>query len=300
MTTLDRYMESDPQFFLSANERDRRRAEKIDALSSRVGKVLLGKQRPSMIIGHPIERPRVIDEEQIQRLGEYLGKSKYPVLDHITSYPAPYPVNWETIQAYTMGGNARFGKEKGVRLNKPETREQWQEERNRKIRQTQHIADKVQTQFRTGLRIAQIRRKALSSVQDSVREGLSLNRSAAYYASEAIEDLGITMRYDPTKDVRNKSKRKDNPLPLPPEFSGMPMRLEHIGAYATDEDPEFLQESPNLLRLVQIEQGRRKDFWQEYYDLSINEDRDRRTTEIKWMDLEVVNLINSFQFIPQE
>lgn len=265
-------LEQEGELFSSPDARDARRQTQLSALAINFWDKPRGKRRPTLVEA-PTSKPDRMPNHSIVQLGKLLKLEKTPVLDKITEFPTPTPRTWDAVERYIMGANTRV-------IEKGENVEERRAIRSGLRRQTQHVADKVQRDFRTGWQIARLRRAALSSVQDSVRNNSPILTEASLIASDAIEDLGVTLRDHPvTKKM--------------PETTNMPIALEHLGVYAVD-DPEVLREQPLVLRLVQIEQAKREEFWGEYYYLTLENDRDRRTVADKEQDQAIGDLIGRF------
>lgn len=243
-----------------------RRADKLGLLPVPT-KPLRGKRRVSSEFANPNVEPTLLPNSVVIRLGKLL-KGERPLADEITKYGAPNP-DPKAIGAYVMGANGR---------NRLTGRTA--EERAILFRQTQHVADKLQRELRTKVDTARIYRGALSSIRTSVEAQAELNPVAALYASAALEDFGICLRERPDVIARTG-------------FTGdIAGTIEHMGVYAI-EHPEYLGRQPDTLKLVQIEQAKREDFWGERLDVSTAM-RDRSTAEDREAHEAVNLLIASF------
>jgi hypothetical protein len=146
------------------------------------------------------------------------------------------------------------------------------------MRQTQHIADQLHHVARTQLQLASIRRAALSAAQRSFRTVRPLSDEAALWAAEAIEDFGQCLKARP--DITDRlGYDKD-----------IATEITHVGLYGSYE-PHSVLANGDLLRLVQIEQAKREEFWGARYDGYVEVDRDRTTVVDHQRSLEVEQLI---------
>lgn len=295
MAVSDRFTDDEQSAFMeSPDVRNARRQAQLGELAVVAGQKFRGKRRPSLFEGSEIPRPDPIPDVSVHQLNALLRASSrhnMPLKDEIIAYPK-VSADWDSIERYiTHAGSAstriKQAKEaaQGALLpvdSRPMTAEQKRDERNKKQRKSQHIADKVQRDFRTGLTSAVIRRAVLGSIQESIREELPFNRSAAYFASDAIEDLGFCLEGEAA--ILGKM----------PSGASMPRLLRHLGEYSAD-DPEALRPYGDVLQLAQEEQVRRAEFWGTRLDTMLEHDRDRRTNDDLASEAHVERLIASFR-----
>lgn len=295
MAVSDRLGDDEQRAFMeSPDVRDARRQARLGELAIEVGQNFRGKRRPALFEGTDIPRPDPISEVSLRQLGALLKTSSrhnLPLKDEITAYPK-VGADWDSIERYITYAGSKQAYEKRRReeaqgtlpisVEHTLTKEERGDKTNAKRRQSQHVADKIQRDFRTGLTTAVIRRAALSSVQDSIRQDLPISLPAAHFAADAIEDFG------------NCLAKETELLGKMPGGEDMPRLLRHLGEYSAD-NPGILLEHDDVLQLVGDEQGRRAEFWGGRLESMLEYDKDRRTSEELLAEEHVEQLIASFE-----
>lgn len=225
--------------------RDLRRAQRIGERSLASIHDLRGRRRSE--VGSTDQLPLYdseIDSTRIQALGKYL-KGKQPIFDKFTDHYRVKPTK-DSIERYVSGANANR------HVTRADDHEKQREIFRSMQRQTQHTADLLQQNVFDDLNVARLRRASLKALQHQVRNGLPLDPDAALEAADAILDFGqgLSANKDALRDIHDE---------------GLGEEIAAIGTQAID-DPEILRQNPDLLRLTQIEQAARADYWQTLYE----------------------------------
>lgn len=289
--------EEQEQLLESPDARSERLAEYLGSLKPPT-EPLQGKTRETLFDSE-MPAPDEIPEVGIIELGRALAERPDPILNKFTRYSTPKPAHdWQAIERYIVfAGSKQERRKLAQTIDQPQldtmnqegaTEEQKQQKKFALRRRPHNIADKVQRGFRVGVQLARLRRAALSSVQRSVREGTPLNPTAANWAADAIEEFGFSLRdtieAESSSDFGSRLRAHDS----------VAADLEAIGVYSS-KNPELLRRQPNVLRLVQIEQAKRVDFWGGYLDVMLAHDRDRSTRAEKEASESIEQMITELQ-----
>lgn len=235
----------------SAEAREARREARLADLPTPDPDDLRGRVRESMI-DDPEAAPPTIAPFVIVALGKRLDHRKLPLFDQFT---ASYHFSAsEDYQRY-VAAPPRRNKDKTERPAVDPTRDE---------RQVTHVADRVQGEIRTNLRVAHERLAGLRATRRAVKAGQLLLPNAAVSAADAIEDMAFGLRENPGV------------------FRGIPYAgaldrdMEHVGKHA-GLHPEDLYDLDLLMKFTVREQLKRRGYWQNVLKRVLSADIDRRT-----------------------
>lgn len=210
----------------------------------------------------PFQFADTMPTETVTRLAQVI-QPKQPLFDKFTNHHQVRPAKW-SIDEYVMAGN----KNRKVKLHAVPAGER-SLVKNDMRRQTQDIADKLQQAIFDDRNTARLRRYSLRTTRYLISRGLPLDAEAAKLAADAIEDFGQCLQAKSNNWVLRTVRDED-----------LGVQVVHIGHRAV-EDPEILRQNPALLKLVQLEQKARDEFWSPRYEATQEHLGDRLTKQDK-------------------
>lgn len=237
------------ELLVSSEARTKRAAQKLGDLSLGFGKKLRGRKRPEFegpdrLLEPP---PDTISINLIKALGKKLGKEKDPLFDQFTRHNR-FGLSEVSLRDYCRAESSR-------RKQMPTDPNEAAEAKRADQRQPFNIRDKVQQGLFDDRNIARLRRGSLAAVQHAIRNDMPFDEAAVVNAADAIVDFGYCLHDNPYH-IRHMGKE---------EFA---INIAHIGN-AAKEDPDVLRQNPDLVRLVQIEQAKRVQYWGDRFDLTV-------------------------------
>ena len=231
----------------SPEARAQRRAQRIGQRSLASISHKRGRRRPD--ISSPdqlaLHERTVLDVSVVAELGRTLAE-KHPLLDQFTKHYLVHPTK-DSLERYVMASGGKMKLDPELNLTPKQIK-------NKKIRQTNHVLDLLQEGSHDDLNIARRRRASLRTTQFLAATGRPLDETSARFAAEAIQDFGhgLTANREILQEVHDE---------------GLGEAIAFIGERAAD-DSSVLLENEDLMRLTQIEQAARVDFWQPVYAAS--------------------------------
>jgi hypothetical protein len=256
----------------SPEARSNRQAEKLGKRAVDFSRGMRGRKRPELPQTEQLfPLADTIADDRVTRLGQKL-RGQQPLFDQFTNHHKVKPTR-DSIEQYCMGGNKRNRRWSDDPAERQEIRKAMR-------RQTQNIADGLEQGMFDDLNIARLRRKSVKVTRYLIGHNLPLDKQAAIHAADAIEDFGYCLLEQPK--LLSELQEPD-----------LAANIAHIGKRAA-EDPEIMRQNPLLLRLVQIEQKARDDFWSERYPIVEHVLGDRLTLADKangeWVEVEIARL----------
>jgi hypothetical protein len=202
---------------------------------------LRGRTRPLYGEGLGLDYVVEFDNLEIQSLGRDLDLHSQPLFDQFTRGYRVAP-NSESVNRYVTAANAK--------LSRTQLRGKTHEERQADMRrQTQHIADRLQTETFINMYLAQLWRTSLRTIQYQVQNQTPLDQHAAALSSDAIRDMGFCLLPQKFKGLENQ-----------PVNIKIGTKLIVFGELVF-KDSELLRKFPDVLRLVRREQAKRDEYW---------------------------------------
>lgn len=226
---------------LSPEARETRRADRLGELVVGSEMRLRGRTRPLYGEGLGLDYVVEFDNLEIQSLGRDLDLHSQPLFDQFTRGYRVAP-NSESVNRYVTAANAK--------LSRTQLRGKTHEERQADMRrQTQHIADRLQTETFINMYLAQLWRTSLRTIQYQVQNQTPLDQHAAALSSDAIRDMGFCLLPQKFKGLENQ-----------PVNIKIGTKLIVFGELVF-KDSELLRKFPDVLRLVRREQAKRDEYW---------------------------------------
>jgi len=226
---------------LSPEARETRRADRLGELVVGSEMRLRGRTRPLYGEGLGLDYVVEFDNLEIQSLGRDLDLHSQPLFDQFTRGYRVAP-NSESVNRYVTAANAK--------LSRTQLRGKTHEERQADMRrQTQHIADRLQTETFINMYLAQLWRTSLRTIKYQVQNQTPLDQHAAALSSDAIRDMGFCLLPQKFKGLENQ-----------PVNIKIGTKLIVFGELVF-KDSELLRKFPDVLRLVRREQAKRDEYW---------------------------------------
>lgn len=248
---------------VSPEARAMRVAQRIADVAMPVSKKAISnsRRRSSPMDGNRLlpPTPEVIPSETINALGRHL-RDKQPLFDKFTKGFRVKP-NKENIEAYINGGVRKAGPKPDPAQT--EILHGYYADRRRQALQ---VGDKLQREVFANRNTARLRRHALMTTRFLSSHDVPLDSAAATIATDAIVDFGHALN----------ANVEDTLQPLHNEDLGYQIIV--IGSVA-EYDPTLLTDNPELLRLVQLEQKAREEYWGKLFDATVPVLGDRLTKQ---------------------
>jgi hypothetical protein len=226
----------------SVEARSERRAQKLAALPIFIGRALRGYTREG---GNAALPPYNIPENLIIDLGKRLDGG--PILRDKFTEKLPVLKSKDQYERYVTGGN----KHNRRKETDPEEKHQ---ARIARIRQTQHVSDRLHEETWKQWQLARLFKASVMHVKLSLQTGQPPRQDALVTAAAALEDFGYCLE----GEERLKTLHNGGILPG---------RIKQAGIYGATH-PESLQaQPPTLFLLVQREQERREELWGDNLDM---------------------------------
>lgn len=185
----------------------------------------------------------VIPAEQIRSYALRIAKSQ-PLFDQFSGSGHVDPTR-ESIEAYCT-----------LPARKARIASVPQSERHSRVqalrRQSLHIGDKLLQATFEERNTARLRRAALRVFRYQLENDIPLDNNAAVIAIDAVEDFGHCVRF----------KANEHRAELDSELGSQIIQIAEIST----DDPYILGQNPDLLRLAQLEQKARDEYWSLRYE----------------------------------
>lgn len=249
----------------SAEARDVRRRQRMGYL--KIGPDFMKRGRRRADVSHDLfsDLEPVIDDDVIVALGRRIRPAQ-PLFDQFTKGHHVEPTK-QAIEEYATGGNrATHRVNRRKKDADPGFRPVVDNEKMR--RQSMHIADQLQRNLLVDRDMAALRHSAVWAVRRAIEDGAPIDSQAANFTADAIQDFGYALWENASKPGGNFNDTE------------LGVRIVKVGLAAEDDSTVFAK-NRNLLKLVQIEQTARRNYWSERFDASVRYTGDRLPADIK-------------------
>jgi hypothetical protein len=235
----------------------------------------LGRRRPAISTPDqlPFPVPRTIDPERVVLLGRSLT-GQQPLFDEFTDHAHIDP-DRRGVMLYVTGGPSAISF-KGL------YGEAYDQAYARRQRQREHRKDQLQKTLFIDLATAQWRRASLDTVRRQIGSTQPLDPAAATAAADAVVDFGYTLHANYRADTVATAGDR-----------GLAEHIIGVGNQA-ETDPTILADNPQLLRLTQLEQKARVEYWQPRFEASVQYTGERLPRDYvanqQWLQTEIERL----------